>query len=248
MDLEDKKILITGGASGLGHATATYFKKIGAVPILADLPGTALEEAAAALGVSALGMDVTKSEDVSLALQSLDRLDGVVNCAGIAPAKKILGRQGPHDLELYARVVSVNLVGTFNVLRLGAEKMAVNEPNEHGERGGIVNTASVAAFEGQIGQAAYASSKGGVVSLTLVAARELASIGVRVNTIAPGIFATPMLMSLGDEVVASLEETTIFPKRLGDPEEFGKLVETCFTNPMLNAAVLRLDGALRMMP
>lgn len=248
MSVAGKHIMVTGGASGLGHATVRYLKSRDAYPIIADLPGERLDQAVDELGVAFMALDVTDPQGAADAIGKLEQLDGAVNCAGIAPAKKILGRNGPHDLDLYAKVISVNLIGTFNITRLAAEKMADNQPDQHGQRGAIVNTASVAAFEGQIGQAAYASSKGGVVSLNLVAARELASIGVRVNTIAPGIFGTPMLLALGDEVVQSLTETAIFPKRLGNPEEFAMMVETCFTNPMLNGAVIRLDGALRMMP
>jgi len=248
MSVAGKHIIVTGGASGLGHATVRYLQSRDALPVIADLPGARLDQAVAELGAPAMPLDVTDAQGAADAIGKLERLDGAVNCAGIAPAKKILGRNGPHDLDLYAKVVAVNLIGTFNITRLAAEKMRGNEPDEHGQRGAIVNTASVAAFEGQIGQAAYASSKGGVVSLTLVAAREFASIGVRVNTIAPGIFGTPMLLALGEEVVHSLEETAIFPKRLGKPEEYAMMVETCFTNPMLNGSVLRLDGALRMMP
>ncbi|HBQ23309.1 MAG TPA: 3-hydroxyacyl-CoA dehydrogenase, partial [Alphaproteobacteria bacterium] len=193
MSVAGKHIMVTGGASGLGHATVRYLKSRDAFPIIADLPGERLDQAVDELGVAFMALDVTDAQGAADAIGKLEQLDGAVNCAGIAPAKKILGRNGPHDLDLYAKVISVNLIGTFNITRLAAEKMADNQPDQHGQRGAIVNTASVAAFEGQIGQAAYASSKGGVVSLNLVAARELASIGVRVNTIAPGIFGTPML-------------------------------------------------------
>jgi len=197
-----------------------------------------------------LKADVTSASEaaavVDEALARFGAVHGLVNCAGIAPGARIAGRDGPHDLDLFARVVAINLNGTFNMLRLAAAAMAGNEPDSGGERGVIVNTASVAAFDGQIGQAAYAASKGGVASLTLPAARELARSGIRVMAVAPGIFATPMVTGLPPEVQASLGATVPFPPRLGRPEEFADLVAAIFANPMLNGEVIRLDGALRM--
>ena len=185
---------------------------------------------------------------MAVALQAFGRVDGLVNCAGVAPGEKILGREGPHRLESFARTISINLVGTFNMLRLAAEAMARQEPNAEGERGVIVNTASVAAFDGQIGQAAYAASKGGVAALTLPAARELARSGIRVVTIAPGIFRTPMMAGMPQEVQDALGASVPFPPRLGRPEEYAALARHIVENPMLNGEVIRLDGALRMAP
>ncbi|HOB86251.1 MAG TPA: 3-hydroxyacyl-CoA dehydrogenase [Bacillota bacterium] len=244
--------LVTGGASGLGEAVVRRLANSGARAAVLDLDeekGAALAEK---LGGAAIFLktDVTDEESVKAAveaaLERLGRINLLVNCAGIAPAAKVLGRGGPHSLDLFVKVIQVNLVGTFNVIRLAVEKMAANPPGEDGERGVIINTASTAAFEGQIGQAAYSASKGGVVSLTLPLARELASLGIRVVTIAPGIMETPMLLGMPEMVRESLGKAVPFPQRLGKPEEFAMLVEQIVENTLLNGACLRLDGALRM--
>ncbi len=251
MEIAGKVFLVTGGASGLGAATARLLVERGGSVVLADLSATG-EAYAAELGGRALFVrtDVTLEADgvgaVDAACQHFGALHGLVNCAGVAPSERIVGRGGPHALESFARAVSINLIGTFNMLRLAAAAMMRNEPNAEGERGVIVNTASIAAYEGQIGQAAYAASKAGVVGLTLPAARELARSGVRVVTIAPGIFHTPMMAGFSEEVQASLAQSVPFPQRLGRPEEFAAMVATVFGTPYLNGEVIRLDGALRM--
>ncbi len=254
MSLENKGFIVTGAASGLGAAVAEHVVAAGGKVLVLDRDGAAATAQAEALGPAAIALaaDVTSEADgaraIAAATQGFGRLDGLVNCAGIAPGKRIVGRDGPHELELFARTVSVNLVGTFNMLRLAAEAMAAQDPDAAGDRGVIVNTASVAAYEGQIGQAAYAASKGGVVALTLPAARELARHRIRVVTIAPGIFATPMMAGLPEDVQASLGASVPHPSRLGQPSEFAALVGHVFENPMLNGEVIRLDGALRMAP
>ncbi len=222
--------------------------------MLCDLNGAAGQEAAAALGEAARfsRTDVASETDGQLALQTaleaFGRIDGLVNCAGVAPSERIVGREGAHDLDRFAATLRVNLVGTFNMTRLAARAMSINKPDEEGERGIIVNTASIAAYDGQIGQAAYAASKGGVASLTLPAARELARFGIRVVAVAPGVFETPMMQGMPDELRASLGASVPFPSRLGRPEEFAALVCHIIENPMLNGEVIRLDGALRMAP
>lgn len=254
MQIKDRVFLITGAASGLGAATARLLAEPGGRVILADLNREAGELLARNLGPSAAFVltDVTSEADaraaVAFAHQTHGHLHGLINCAGIAPAAKILSRDGPHSLDAFSRAVAINLVGTFNMLRLAAEAMARESPGEDGERGVIVNTASVAAFDGQIGQAAYAASKGGVAALTLPAARELAHHGIRVVTIAPGVFATPMVAAFPPEVQRSLAESVPFPQRLGRPEEYAELVRHILENRMLNGEVIRLDGALRMGP
>jgi len=252
MRIEDSVFLISGGGSGLGLATARELAGRGARVVLADIDGAAAAAAAAELGAAARAVpcDVTCEADVqnavALALEAFGALHGVVSCAGVAPAEKVLGRDGIHDLARFRRVIDINLNGTFNLLRLGAEAMARNTPNADGERGVIVNTASVAAFDGQIGQTAYAASKSGVVGLTLPAARELARSGIRVMCIAPGIFETPMMAGMPQEVRDSLAANVPFPPRLGRPGEYAALVCHIVGNPMLNGEVVRLDGALRM--
>ncbi len=254
MRVEDGTFFITGGGSGLGAATAEVLAEAGANVLLADVNEDAGERLASKIGDRArfVRTDVTDEASVRHALGSavevFGSLEGVVNCAGIGPAAKVVGRKGVHDLELFSRVVEINLVGTFNVIRLAAAELGANEPGEGGERGIIVNTASVAAYEGQIGQAAYAASKGGVVSLTLPVARELASSGIRVMTIAPGIFETPMLAALPEQAKESLGKQVPFPSRPGRPEEYAALVKHIIENPMLNGEVIRLDGAIRMAP
>ena len=249
---QDTVALITGGASGLGEATARRLLQEGASIVLVDLPGGRGEELAAELGdrVRFAPADVRDEEAVRAAIAAaaeLGTLRIVVNCAGIATPGRILSRKGILDLETYRAVIEINLIGTFNVLRLAAESMAGNEPVD-GDRGVVLMTASVAAYDGQIGQAAYASSKGGIVGLTITAARDLADKGIRVMTIAPGIFETPMMAGLGDDVRASLEALVPHPARLGKPEEYAALVTHIVDNPLLNGEVIRLDGALRMPP
>ena len=240
----ERSALVTGGASGLGRAAALALKARGYKVVVLDLRRG--EE-----DLPYVEGDVVREGDVERAVaeaMAQGPLLAVVNAAGIGLARKILGREGPHDLESFRKVVEVNLVGTFNVLRLAAWAMRENPPDGEGQRGVIVNTASVAAYEGQIGQAAYAASKGGVVALTLPAARELAEWGIRVVTIAPGLFDTPLLQGLPEKAKASLAEQVPFPRRLGRPEEYAALVLHILENPMLNGEVVRLDGALRMAP
>lgn len=253
MNLENVAVVVTGGASGMGAATASALSNRGARVALLDLDGEAVKDVAAKIGGLGLAVDVSDEASVQQALDTVERDLGiprvVVSCAGIAPASRIVGREAPHALELFQRVINVNLVGTFNVLRLAAAKMTALEPaSKSGQRGVIINTASVAAFEGQIGQAAYASSKGGVVALTLPAARELARFGIRVMTIAPGLIGTPMLLNMPDDVQASLATQVPFPQRFGEPEEFAELVSHIIDNEMLNGDVIRLDGAIRLAP
>lgn len=252
MEIRERAFLVTGGASGLGQACARRIVAAGGRVVIADLDAQAGSLLAAELGAGtrfALA-DVTDEDAVRGALhtgvEAFGRLDGAVQCAGIAPAARVLGKDGPHDLALFERVVRVNLVGTFNVARLAAETMSGNQPNAEGERGVIVNTASIAACEGQIGQAAYAASKGGVAALTLPLARELARYGIRVVAIAPGVFDTPLVGGMSDEIRHGLAAQTPFPQRLGRPDEFASLAVHVIENTMLNGAVLRLDGALRM--
>jgi NAD(P)-dependent dehydrogenase (short-subunit alcohol dehydrogenase family) len=251
VQLSGSTFLVTGGGSGLGAACVTRLAAMGARIVIADIqspPGVPSNSA----NVLACRVDVTNSDQVSAAIQqAIDHfggLHGVVNCAGILGASRVVGRDGPHDLELFRRVIEINLIGSFNVLRLAAQAMAANAPDADGERGIIVNTASVAAFEGQIGQAAYSASKGGIASMTLPVARELARHGIRVVAIAPGVFQTPMMGVAPEKVQQSLLAQTVFPPRLGDPDEFAALVQHVIENRMLNGSVIRLDGAVRMAP
>ncbi|MBB5373350.1 3-hydroxyacyl-CoA dehydrogenase [Acidocella aromatica] len=254
MQIENHVFLITGGGSGLGAATARHLVACGGRVVLADVNAATGEALAAELGTAAVFVrtDVTSEADgraaVATALSAFGRLDGLVNCAGIAPGEKVAGREGPHRLESFARAVNINLIGTFNMLRLAADAMAKQEPGAEGERGVLINTASIAAYDGQIGQAAYAASKAGVAGLTLPVARELARSGIRCVTIAPGIFATPMMEAMPQAVQDSLGATVPFPSRLGRPAEFAALVAHIVENIMLNGEVIRLDGALRMAP
>lgn len=252
MQIENKVFLVTGGASGLGAATAEALVAAGARVVLADLNGAALDAKVAELGgnaravVADIADEASAQGAVDAAVEAFGGLHGLVNCAGVVAGEKVLGKQGPHGLASFSRVIGVNLIGTFNMLRLAAEAMARGEPDANGERGVVINTASIAAFDGQIGQAAYAASKGGVASLTLPAARELARFGIRVMTIAPGIFETPMMAGMTPEVRDSLAAGVPFPPRLGRPAEYAALVRHIIDNSMLNGEVIRLDGALRM--
>ena len=252
MEIRGKTFLITGGASGLGAATARILSQAGGHAVIADVDAQHGEAVAKELDGRFVKVDVTKSDDVKAALtvaqDTFGGLHGVVNCAGIGVASRVLGKSGPHPLDLFERVIDVNLIGTFNVIRLSAEMMAAQPAWEDGERGAIVMSASVAAFEGQIGQAAYSASKGGIVGLVLPLAREFARFGIRVMAIAPGIFDTPMLGLLPEEARASLGAQMPFPSRLGKPSEFGQLVRHIMENTMLNGEVIRIDGAIRMQP
>ncbi|MGE6740432.1 3-hydroxyacyl-CoA dehydrogenase [Allorhizobium pseudoryzae] len=254
MEIAGRTFIVTGAASGLGAATTEMLVSAGARVVIADRDETAGAAAAARLGeaVRFSPTDVTRQEDgmaaVALALSAFGSLQGLVNCAGVAPGEKVLGREGPHRLESFARAVSINLIGTFNMARLAADAMTKSAPNAGGERGVIINTASIAAFDGQVGQAAYAASKAGVAGLTLPMARELARHGIRVMTIAPGIFKTPMMAGMPQEVQDSLGASVPFPSRLGEPSEYAALVRHIIENAMLNGEVIRLDGALRMAP
>jgi len=251
MDIKGKVFIVTGGASGLGEGTARMFAREGAKVVIADVQEERGQALAAELGGAFVKCDVTQEEDgrkVVAKAQELGKLMGLVNCAGIAPAAKTVGKEGAHPLALFAKVITVNLVGSFNMIRLAAEAMSKNEPESTGERGVLVSTASVAAFDGQMGQAAYAASKGGVVGMTLPIARDLARNGIRNMTIAPGIFGTPMLFGMPQEVQDALAASVPFPSRLGRPEDYAKLVHQIVTNDMLNGEVIRLDGAIRMAP
>jgi 3-hydroxyacyl-CoA dehydrogenase / 3-hydroxy-2-methylbutyryl-CoA dehydrogenase len=254
MELSAVRAVITGGASGLGRATATRLAAAGARVALLDRPASAGADVAKSLGPAAVftPADVTSADDVAgaldLAVAACEGLNVLVNCAGIGTAMKTFGKAGPAKLEEFTRVIQVNLIGTFNCIRLAAGHMARNTPTGDGERGVVINTASVAAFDGQIGQAAYSASKGGIVGLTLPVARDLAELGIRVVTIAPGIFETPLLGTLPDPVRVSLANQVPFPKRLGRPEEYAALAEQIITNVMLNGETIRLDGAIRMQP
>ncbi|MDR7074043.1 3-hydroxyacyl-CoA dehydrogenase [Fictibacillus barbaricus] len=254
MNIQACKAMVTGGASGLGEATVRRIVENGGQAVILDLAEDRAHKLINELGsfVSFVKTDVTSEEDVvaavSAAVKKMGSVNVVANCAGIGIAEKVLGRKGTHSLDLFSKVISVNLIGTFNVCRLAAESMMQNEENENGERGVIINTASVAAFEGQIGQAAYSASKGGVVGLTLPLAREFARFGVRVMTIAPGLFHTPMFEMLPEEARVSLGKMVPFPSRLGFPEEYAQLVQSIVENPMLNGETIRLDGAIRMQP
>lgn len=250
----DRVVLVTGGGSGLGAATAAMAIEAGAKVLLADIDAAQGEVQARRLGARArfVCTDVTSAADgqaaVDAAISGFGALHALVNCAGVAPGEKVLGKDGPHDLARFTRAIQINLIGTFNMIRLAAVVMASNQPDTAGERGIVVNTASIAAFDGQIGQAAYAASKAGVVGMTLPIAREFARSGIRVMTIAPGIFETPMLAGLPEAVQRSLGASVPFPPRLGRPDEFAALVRQIWENPMLNGETIRLDGALRMAP
>jgi len=250
VQIEGGVAIVTGGASGLGRATAEVLRRAGAQVVIVDLPSSDGKRVAEDLGATFAPGDVTSEDDVAAALDAAQQLGSLriaVNCAGVADAARVVGRHGPFPLATFRKVVEINLIGTFNVIRLAAERISAADELD-GERGVIVNTASAAAFEGQIGQAAYSASKGGVVGMTLPIARELAAAKVRVVTIAPGLFETPMLAGLPDEAKASLGAQVPHPARLGRPGEYAALVEHIVRNPMLNGEVIRLDGAIRMAP
>ena len=251
MDIAGKVFIVTGGASGLGEGTARMLAAHGAKVVIADLQADKGEAIAAELGGAFVKCDVSQEADAQAAVAkavALGKLVGLINCAGIAPAVKTVGKEGAHALHLFAKVVTVNLVGSFNMIRLAAEAMSKNAPEPTGERGVLISTASVAAYDGQIGQAAYSASKGGVVGMTLPIARDLARNGIRNMTIAPGIFGTPMMFTMPKEVQESLAASVPFPSRLGTPADYAKLVHQSITNEMLNGEVIRLDGAIRLAP
>ena len=252
MQIKNSVFLVTGGASGLGAATARMAAENGAKVVIADLQADLGEKLARDIGGRFVRTDVTAETDgkaaVALALKEFGGLHVLVNCAGIGVAERTLGKDAPHDLQRFIRVISINLIGSFNMIRLAAFEMAKASPNPAGERGVIVNTASVAAYDGQIGQAAYSASKGGIVGMTLPIARDLSRNGIRVNTIAPGLFETPLLAGLPKEAQESLAKQVPFPSRLGKPSEYAQLVRSIVENEMLNAETIRLDGAIRMAP
>jgi NAD(P)-dependent dehydrogenase (short-subunit alcohol dehydrogenase family) len=254
MEVNGNTFLVSGGASGLGEATARLLAKSGANVVIADINKEKGEALAGAIGSKARFVETNAADEesvksaVSAAVSTFGSLRGAINCAGIGKAEKTVGREGPHSLALFKQIIEVNLIGTFNVIRLAAAQMASQEPGAGGERGVIVNTASIAAFDGQIGQAAYSASKGGIVGMTLPIARDLARSGIRVVTIAPGLFNTPLLAGLSEEIKQSLGAQVPFPSRLGDPAEYAALAKHIIENPMLNGEVIRLDGALRMAP
>ncbi|MCP5426336.1 MAG: 3-hydroxyacyl-CoA dehydrogenase [Gammaproteobacteria bacterium] len=254
MKIEGNAFVVTGGASGLGEATVRTLVQAGGQVVIADVNRDAGEALTGELGKATrfVATDVSSEVDgraaVSLAVSEFGALRGLINCAGIGPAEKVLGKKGPHDLANFNRCIQINLIGTFNMLRLAAEAMVESDPLPNGERGAIISTASVAAFEGQIGQVAYSASKGGVVAMTLPVARELARSGIRVMTIAPGLFETPMMAGLPQEVQVALGKAVPFPSRLGRPSEYAALVQHILENEMLNGEVIRLDGAIRLAP
>ncbi len=251
MDIANKVFIVTGGASGLGAGTAKMLSQHGARVLLADLQDEAGEALAKELGQRYIHCNVTQEQDAQAAVAAaleMGSLFGLVNCAGVAPAAKTVGKNGAHALDLFQKVVSINLIGTFNMIRVASEAMSKNEAQPTGERGVLINTASVAAYDGQIGQAAYAASKAGVVGMTLPVARDLAPLGIRCVTIAPGIFGTPMIFGMPQAVQDSLAASIPFPSRLGRPEDYAKLVHQIITNEMLNGETIRLDGAIRMPP
>ncbi|MFN3732315.1 3-hydroxyacyl-CoA dehydrogenase [Comamonas testosteroni] len=251
MQIQDRVFIVTGGASGLGEGTARMLAANGGKVVIADMNAERGEAVASEIGGVYLRCDVSNEADgqaVVAKATCLGKLVGLINCAGIAPAEKTVGKNGPHSLAVYTKTIMVNLVGTFNMIRLAADAMSKNEPEPTGERGVLISTASVAAYDGQIGQAAYSASKGGVVGMTLPIARDLARSGIRNMTIAPGIFGTPMLFTMPQEVQDALAASVPFPSRLGKPEDYAKLVKQILENDMLNGEVIRLDGAIRMAP
>ena len=248
MKLENVKAVITGAGSGLGEGTAKYLNDRGAKLLLIDLNEEGLKKVANELNAEFFVGDVSNEAEMQKAIENFKDINCLVNCAGIAVGAKVVSSRGMHSLNLFEKVLNVKLIGIFNMLRLCADKMQSNVPDHEGEKGVIINTASVAAYDGQIGQAAYSASKGGIVGMTLPIARELAAHGIRVNTIAPGLFSTPMLSGMSEEVQKSLIATTIFPKRLGTSLEYAMLVESILTNVLLNGETIRLDGSVRLAP
>jgi NAD(P)-dependent dehydrogenase (short-subunit alcohol dehydrogenase family) len=252
MKLNQQAAIVTGGASGLGAETARYLARAGAKVAVLDRNIALAQEIAAEIAGVAIACDISDAQSAETAIAQAREVHGatrvLVNCAGVGDAQRIVGRNGPMSLEAFSRVININLIGTFNMMRLVAAAMSTLEPLEDGERGVIISTASVAAYEGQIGQAAYAASKGGIIALTLPAAREFAQFGIRVNAIAPGLFLTPLLNNLPPEAQESLGAGIPFPKRLGQPDEFARLVLHIIDNVFLNGEVIRLDGALRLPP
>ncbi|TDS83471.1 3-hydroxyacyl-CoA dehydrogenase [Comamonas sp. JUb58] len=251
MQIANKVFIVTGGASGLGEGSARMLTREGATVVIADMQAEKGKALAQELGGAFVQCDVSNAEQAQAVVAkavSLGKLFGLVNCAGIAPAEKTVGKKGAHSLEVFSKTITVNLIGSFNMIRLCAEAMGQNEPEATGERGVLISTASVAAYDGQIGQAAYAASKGGVVGMTLPIARDLARSGIRNMTIAPGIFGTPMLFGMPQEVQDALAAGVPFPSRLGTPEDYAKLVKHIVENDMLNGEVIRLDGAIRLAP
>ncbi|MBI2771237.1 MAG: 3-hydroxyacyl-CoA dehydrogenase [Burkholderiales bacterium] len=251
MDIKGKVFIVTGGASGLGEGTARMLAANGGTVVIADMQVEKGEAIAREIGGAFVKCDVSQEADgqaVVAKAVSLGKLMGLVNCAGIAPAEKTVGKNGAHNFGVFSKTITVNLIGSFNMIRLAAEAMSKNEPEATGERGVMISTASVAAYDGQIGQAAYSASKGGVVGMTLPIARDLARNGIRNMTIAPGIFGTPMMFGMPKEVQDSLAASVPFPSRLGTPEDYAKLAKHIFENDMLNGEVIRLDGAIRLAP
>ena len=251
MDIAGKVFIVTGGASGLGEGTARMLAKEGGKVVIADVQADMGQALAKELGGAFVKCDVTQEADAQAAVAqavSMGKLMGLVNCAGIAIGAKTVGKDGPHPLASFARVININLVGSFNMIRIAADAMCKNEPEPTKERGVLINTASVAAYDGQIGQAAYSASKGGIAGMTLPIARDLARNGIRCMTIAPGIFGTPMMFGMPQEVQDSLAASVPFPSRLGTPADYAKLVKHIVENDMLNGEVIRLDGAIRLAP
>ena len=253
MDVQGKAAIVTGGGSGLGAATARLLAEKGAKVAVLDVNEEGIAAVAKEIGGIAIKCDVTDADNIQAALDEAKAAHGVarivVNCAGVATGERIVGREGPSDLDRFKKVININLIGSFAMLNLAANDMAKEEPvNDDGERGVVINTASVAAFDGQIGQGAYSASKGGVVGMTLPAARELAKFGIRVVTIAPGLLETPMLTNMPPQVVESLVATTLFPKRLGKPEEYAKLAAHICENALINGETIRIDGSVRLAP
>ncbi|MBU1361023.1 MAG: 3-hydroxyacyl-CoA dehydrogenase [Gammaproteobacteria bacterium] len=251
MQIDGKVFIVTGGASGLGEGTARMLAANGGKVVIADMQTDKGTSVADEIGGVFVKCDVSQEADAKAAVDTavgLGKLMGLVNCAGIAPAEKTIGKSGPHALAVFSKTVTVNLIGTFNMIRIAADAMSRNDPEPTGERGVLISTASVAAYDGQIGQAAYSASKGGVVGMTLPIARDLARSGIRNMTIAPGIFGTPMLFGMPQEVQDALAASVPFPSRLGTPDDYAKLAKHIFENDMLNGEVIRLDGAIRMAP
>ena len=248
MILKNVKAVITGAGSGLGEGTARYLKERGAELLLIDLNEEGLKNVASEIGADYFIGDVSNEEEMKKAIENFDGINCLVNCAGIAVGAKVVSSRGMHDLGLFEKVLKVNLIGSFNMLRLCADKMQNNEPDHEGEKGVVINTASVAAYDGQIGQAAYTASKGGIIGMTLPVARDLAAIGVRCNTIAPGLFHTPLMLQAPDAVIDGLAASVLFPKRLGTAEVYADLAHFLLRHDYMNGEIIRIDGAIRFQP